>query len=342
MDQEKQGTEMIHLAWPWIFLLAPLPWPVYRFLPKAATREAAVMFAPFVVDAFYDHVYVETRKSRWPVLLAALIWLLLLCAGARPQWLGNPVELPETGRSLMLAVDASGSMEIPDLDLNGSEAGRLELVKQVAGDFIRRRSGDRIGLIIFGSQAYLQAPLTFDRTTVAAWLAEIEIGIAGRETAIGDAIGLAIKRLSTLPKGKAALVLLTDGANTAGRVPPRQAADLAAQAGLKIYTIGVGADRIQVRGLLGSRTVNPSADLDEETLQYIAETTGGQYFRAKDLKGLVEVYRRIDAMEPLEGDSQMVRPITPLFMWPLGAAFLLSFLRAALILSPVPRSKTRV
>ncbi len=330
---------MIHFAWPWIFLIGPLPLLVYRFLPKAAAAEKAAMFAPFVVAAFGDYVGDETKKRSWPLFVATFIWLLLLCAGARPQWLGDPVELPETGRSLMLAIDASGSMEIPDLDINGSKASRLELVKQVAGDFIRRRSGDRVGLIIFGSHAYLQAPLTFDRTTVDALLAEAEIGIAGKETAIGDAIGLAVKRLRSLPEGKAALVLLTDGANTAGQVPPRQAADLAALAGLKIYTIGVGADRIRVRGLLSSRMVNPSADLDEETLQYIASATGGKYFRAKDAEGLVDVYRRIDAMEPLEGDSQTVRPVTALFMWPLGAAFLLSWATAVFGLLPTGRKQ---
>lgn len=325
---------MIRFAWPWLFLLAPLPWLVYRFLPGASPRREAALYAPFILTAFGDHWLGEAKKRRWPVALAALIWLLLLCAGARPQWLGDPVELPETGRSLMLAVDASGSMEIPDLDLSGSKASRLDVVKQVAGDFIRRRSGDRIGLIIFGTEAYLQAPLTFDRTTVAELLAETEVGIAGKQTAIGDAIGLALKRLRNVPRGKAALILLTDGGNNAGQVPPRQAADLAAQAGVKIYTIGVGADRIEVPSLLGSQIVNPSADLDEDTLRYIAKVTGGRYFRARDAKGLAEIYRRIDALEPVKGDSRVVRPVTALFMWPLGAAFLLSWLRAAMALLP--------
>ena len=315
---------MIHLSWPWIFLLLPLPWLVYRFLPPAARAEQACLFAPSVVGVFAARIGEEGTSRRWPLLFAALIWLLLLSAAAGPQWLGEPVELPETGRSLLLAVDASGSMEIPDLDLNGSEANRLAVIKQVAGDFLRRRSGDRVGLIIFGTRAYLQAPLTFDRATVASLLNDAEIGIAGKETAIGDAIGLALKRLREAPKGKAALILLTDGTNTAGQVPPRQAADLAARAGVKIYTIGVGADRLRVRGLLGSQVVNPSADLDEETLKYIAATTGGQYFRARDVNGLVEIYRRLDELEPLQGESRVVRPVSALFMWPLGAAFLLT------------------
>lgn len=323
---------MIHLAWPWVFLLLPLPWLAWRFLPRAAPATGPSLYAPFVVELFGGQASGRERKRRWPLLLAALVWLLLLGAGSRPQWLGAPLELPQTGRSLMLAIDASGSMQTPDLDLNGSRASRLAVVKQVAGNFIRHRSGDRIGLIIFGTHAYLQAPLTFDRTTVAELLNEVQVGIAGPQTAIGDAIGLALKRLYRLPKGKAALILLTDGANNAGRVPPRQAADLAAQAGVKIYTVGVGAGRIRVGGFFGSQVVNTSADLDVSTLKYIARVTGGKYFRAKDKKGLEEIYRRIDQLEPLEGDSRVVRPVTALFMWPLGAAFLLSTLGAAVFL----------
>ncbi len=249
---------------------------------------------------------------------------------------GRATELPETGRNLILAADLSGSMESPDLDIGGEQVTRLDVVKKVAGAFIERRQGDRVGLILFGSQAYLQAPLTFDRTTVRHLLDQAMIGIAGRETAIGDAIGLAIKRLRQAPEGMAVLILLTDGANTAGRVPPRQAADLAAQAGLKIYTIGIGAERMRVRGLFGSRTVNPSADLDEEMLTYIADTTGGHYFRARDLEALQAVYRQIDTLEPAAGGSRVVRPITSLYPWPLGAALLLSMIFAlAALRSPL-------
>ncbi|MEW6221287.1 MAG: VWA domain-containing protein [Thermodesulfobacteriota bacterium] len=325
---------MIRLAWPWLLVALPLPWLAWRLLPPAPAVSPPALFAPFVLAVFGDRPTTAARRRRWTRVLAALVWLLLVMAAARPQWLGEPVELPQTGRSLMLAVDASGSMEIPDLDLSGSEANRLAVVKEVAGEFIRRRVGDRIGLVIFGSQAYLQAPLTLDRTTVANLLAETEIGIAGKETAIGDAIGLAVKRLKEVPQGKAALVLLTDGANTAGLVPPKQAADLAAQAGIRIYTIGVGADRVVVRGFLGSRVVNPSADLDEETLEYLASATGGRFFRAKDKEGLAEVYRRIDELEPVATESLVVRPRTDLFVWPLAAALTLSALRAAAALWP--------
>ncbi|MES9855107.1 MAG: VWA domain-containing protein [Sedimenticola sp.] len=323
---------MIHFAWPWLFLLLPLPWLLRRWLPAAAPAQGGVLYAPFAPSLAAVGTSAAVRPSPVRIVTLLLIWLLLLTAAARPQWLGEPTELPETGRNLMLAADLSGSMETPDLDIDGEQATRLDAVKSVAGAFIERRKGDRIGLILFGSQAYLQAPLTFDRTTVHRLLNQAMIGIAGRETAIGDAIGLAIKRLRQAPEGMAVLILLTDGANTAGRVPPRQAAELAAQAGLKIYTIGIGAEKMRVRGLFGSRIVNPSADLDEETLGYIADTTGGKYFRARDLEALQGVYQQIDALEPVAGGSRLVRPITSLYPWPLSGSLLLSLFTALTLL----------
>ena len=322
---------MIHIAWPWIFILLPLPWLVWRFVPPAASQGPPALYAPFVLD-IAEHAGIKEKQGGRRIRAAALclIWILLLCAASRPQWLGEPVELPETGRSLMLAVDVSGSMETPDLDLEGSRGSRLDVVKQVAGQFLKRRTGDRLGLILFGTRAYLQAPLTFDRKTVARLLDEAQIGIAGKQTAIGDAIGLAVKRLRKASGSEAVLILITDGANTAGSVTPRKAADLAAQAGIRIYTIGVGARQIQVRDFFGTRTVNPSADLDEDTLKYIARVTHGKYFRATDKKSLEAIYSDLDRLEPVKAGSRVVRPVTSLFYWPLGAAFCLSLLWAAL------------
>ena len=321
---------MIHFAWPWMLLLLPLPWLVRRWWPPATDRGTAALFAPFALGlAGNSDVSPASGVVRWRLGLAAFIWLCLLVAAARPQWLGEPAPLPQTGRNLVLAIDVSGSMETPDLALDGSQATRLDVVKQVAGDFIENRSGDRVGLILFGSQAYLQAPLTFDHVTLRHFLEEAVIGVAGRETAIGDAIGLAVKRLREAHGGEAVLVLLTDGQNTAGAVSPRQAAKLAAQTGLRIHTIGIGAEQMQVRGLLGPRRVNPSANLDETTLRAIAETTGGRYFRARNRDDLVEVYKRLDELEPVTGNSHLVRPVTALFPWPLGVAVLLSLLLAA-------------
>jgi Ca-activated chloride channel family protein len=224
----------------------------------------------------------------------------------------------------MLAVDLSFSMQEQDFELQGQWVDRLTATQAVAQDFIMRRQGDRIGLILFGENAYLQTPLTFDRETVRTLLMESQIGLAGRATAIGDAIGLAIKRLRNQDDSNRVLVLLTDGANTAGEIEPIRAAELAARDGLTIYTIGIGADEMLVRSLFGTRRVNPSAELDEETLRAIAETTGGRYFRARDTRELDDIYRLLDRLEPIEQDPESFRPVTALFQWPLGAALILA------------------
>ena len=224
----------------------------------------------------------------------------------------------------MLAVDLSGSMEEQDFILNNQRVDRLTATKWVAGDFISRRAGDRIGLILFGTQAYLQTPLTFDRKTVVTLLNESAIGLAGDNTAIGDAIGLAVKRLGDQQTSNRVLILLTDGANTAGEVSPIKSAELAAEKNLKIYTIGIGADEMIVRSFFGSQRVNPSKDLDEETLTAIAKKTGGRYFRARDADELNQIYQILDQLEPVEKDKQYFRPKTELFYWPLGLALLLA------------------
>jgi Ca-activated chloride channel family protein len=263
-------------------------------------------------------------NSGWSVLVAAMAWLLLVTAAARPQWIGDPIELPASGRDLMLAVDLSGSMEAKDFELNGQAVDRLTATKAVAGEFIQRREGDRLGLILFGENAYLQTPLTFDRQTVHTLLLESVIGLAGKKTAIGDAIGLAVKRLRDNASESRVLILLTDGANTAGEITPSRAAELSASAGLKIYTIGVGADEMVVRSLFGQRLVNPSQDLDEETLRDIAQKTGGRYFRARNTAELEQIYKLLDELEPVEIEALSFRPTEALFYWPLAAALLMA------------------
>jgi Ca-activated chloride channel family protein len=227
----------------------------------------------------------------------------------------------------MLAVDLSGSMDAKDFELGSRRVDRLTATKAVAGDFIGRREGDRIGLILFGERAYLQVPLTLDRETVNTLLLEAFIGLAGEKTAIGDAITLAVKRIHDQGEeaGEQVLILLTDGANTAGEIDPLKAAELAQQIGLRIYTIGIGAEQMVVSSITGGmRRVNPSADLDEETLTQIADLTGGRYFRAKDTAGLQEIYRLLDEMEPVAEPEAGFRPVKSLFLWPLGGSFLLA------------------
>jgi Ca-activated chloride channel family protein len=263
---------------------------------------------------------------------AALIWLLLVFAAVRPQWVGEIESIPVTGRDLLLAVDISGSMDTRDMILNQQAVNRLAVVKQVAGEFIQRRRGDRVGLVLFGSRAYLQTPLTFDTRTTAILLDEAEIGLAGRETAIGDAIGLSVKRLREDAAAERVLILLTDGANTSGEVQPMHATEFAAREGLTIYTVGVGADEMMVQDFFGSRLVNPSADLDEDTLKAIAERTGGAYFRARDAQALEDIYVQLDKLEPVESDQESVRPVDDLFYWPLSSAFFMALLCSLLML----------
>jgi len=317
---------MIHLAWPWMALLLPLPF-LSLALSKPAEPRGAILFVPIAaaMPTRSPNIATPTRHGR---LVFAAIWLLLVAAAMRPQWLGEPQPVPTTGRRMMLAIDVSGSMATPDMAGNAS---RLQVVQSVAGRFIDGRHGDRVGLILFGTQPYLQAPLTADLTTVHKFLNEAIVGVAGTQTAIGDAIGLAIKRLraeggtdQNLQHSSAArqtiLVLLTDGENDAGAMPPLEAAQLAAQAGLRIYTIGVGA--APERGMFGMSAGNN--DLDEESLKAIAKTTGGEYFRATDATALQAVYRQIDRLEPAAGTQQWLRPAEEWFTWPLAVALLLS------------------
>lgn len=323
---------MIQFIWPWVFALLPLPWLFHQFLPKAANRDAS-LYVPFFshlssIEAVAPKV---GARNRMIALLAIIAWLLLVLAASRPQYVGEPIQLPTTGRDLMLAVDISGSMEAQDIQLNGQNATRLQVVKSVVGDFVTRRTGDRLGLILFAARAYTQAPLTFDRDTVETLLYEAEIGIIEENaTAIGDAIGLGVKHLRERPEASRILILLTDGVNNAGEVTPLQAGDLAARENIKIYTIGIGADASTTNSLFGPRTINPSADLDEDTLTRIATNTGGQYFRARDRNELEGIYEALDELEPVEQEAETYRPTIALFYWPLGLAMAFSFLIAFL------------
>ena len=329
---------MIHFEWLWAFLLLPLPLLVRWLLPAAPRQQQAALAVPFVHE-FESVGSTPATSRRWlSLLLATIGWCLLITATARPQWLGDPVQLPVSGRDLMLAVDLSGSMEVEDFQLNGRVVDRLTATQAVASDFIERRKGDRIGLILFGRNAYLQTPLTFDRKTVSVLLNEAVIGLAGKETAIGDAIGLAIKRLEKNRSGSKVLVLLTDGANTAGEIEPVKAAELARDYGLKIYTIGIGADEMIVRSIFGSRRINPSSDLDEKTLKAIAETTGGKYFRARNTDELNNIYKILDEMEPVKKETRTFRPVSALFYWPLALALLSA--SALIVIRLVGRGET--
>ena len=325
---------MFEFAWPWIFLLAPLPWLLRLLLPAADSGDAALRVS------FLDELQALSGRRARAALPSwrqqaplVLLWCLLLCAVARPQWVGEPLPLPASGRDLLLAVDVSGSMDYADMQWDDEPISRLELVKRLLGDFIDGRRGDRVGLILFGSQAYLQAPLTFDRTTVRTWLEESLIGIAGKNTAIGDAIGLAVKRLRQRPAQSRVLVLITDGANNGGSIEPLVAAQLAADEGVRIYAIGIGADP-QQDGLAGALGFNSGLELDEPTLRAIVDATGGEYFRARSQAELEQIELSLDRLEPVAQQPTLARPALALYAWPLALALLGSLLLVGQVLWP--------
>jgi Ca-activated chloride channel homolog len=320
---------MIQLVWPYALLLAPVPFLI-RALLQARPQQQSALTVPDV-RTFRTDGDGGRRSGQnqvpWRLLILWALWLALVLATARPQWTGEPVSLPTTGRDMMLAVDLSGSMSTEDMMLGNRLVNRLLVMQAVVGDFLTRRKGDRVGLILFGTNAYLQAPLTFDLETVNQLLLEAPVGIAGGRTAIGDAVGLGVKRLQNRPANHRVLILLTDGANNSGEVAPLKAAELARVAEVRIHAIALGADAMRVPsvfGMFSSGMVNPSADMDEETLQAMADMTGGRFFRARNTEELAEIYAIIDALEPIEQDPETYRPIVALYHWPLGLAWLLA------------------
>jgi len=339
---------MWSFAWPWALLALPLPFIARALMSESPSLQDAGLKVPSLslFSALSQRPDAE-QLLNWRFWIAAIAWILLVVAAARPQRIGDEIDVPVSGRNLMLAVDLSGSMDQKDFELGNRRVDRLTATKAVASDFISRREGDRIGLILFGERAYLQVPLTLDRETVKILLMEAFIGLAGEKTAIGDAITLAVKRIhdQEVEGSEQVLVLLTDGANTAGEVDPLKAAQLAQQIGLRIYTVGIGAEQLEVSSLIGGRrNINPSADLDEETLTGIAEMTGGRYFRAKDTAGLQDIYRLVDELEPVDEPEAGFRPVKSYYFWPLAGAFALAALMAfvSLLQSLAMRRLSRV
>lgn len=315
---------MIHFDFIWALAALPLPLLVY-WLPSKKQAEMAPLKMPTLHKGMQASSYIPEKKKSSLVTLSA-IWLLLVLACTQPQWLGEAVNVPTEGREMMIAVDLSGSMQVEDMTLNGRSVNRLDMLKVLLGEFIERRSGDRLGLILFGDDAYMQTPMTFDRKTVQQMLDETVLGLVGKQTAIGDAIALAVKRFDEKKDSNRVLLLLTDGQNTAGKITPEQALELAIAKDITIYSIGIGADVMVQNSLFGARRVNPSSELDEESLQQLADKTGGQYFRARASEDMSQIYQLLDNLEPVEQEQQQMRPLTALFYWPLGLALLISLL----------------
>jgi Ca-activated chloride channel family protein len=316
-------------AWPWLLLALPLPW-LARWLLPARHSTSAALKVPF--DERMQRLGGSGNGLRSGAVswLAWLAWALLCVAAARPQQLGEPIQPPQQGRELMLALDLSGSMSEPDMQLGGRAVDRLTAAKAVLSDFLDRRQGDRVGLLVFGRRAYVLTPLTQDLTSVRSQLADSVVGLAGQETAIGDAIGLAVKRLGAGPADRPSdehvLILLTDGVNTAGLLEPLKAAGLARDAGVRVHTIAFGGDGSM--SLFGFQLPMPGGgdEVDEATWRKVAETTGGRFFRGRDTAELAGIYAEIDRLEPVERTGLVVRPKIERYAWPLGAAFALGLL----------------
>lgn len=314
---------MIQLIWPWAYILLPLPFIIRKLLPSAHNKATAALKVPFFKQLLNSTGY-KPVNTKWPLYLATLIWLLMLLAFSRPQWLSDPIDIPQTGRDIMIAVDLSASMETDDFYIEDLKVDRLTAVKHVLNNFIKQREGDRIGLILFGNKAYVQTPLSFDLQAVSQMLNETETRMIGKMTAMGDAIGLAVKRLHEHPSKHRVLILLSDGNDTTGILPAERAAHFAGLEGLSVYTIGIGSK--QAEGLFNKKSASNPTVLNETTLKTVAKLTNGRYFRAADFQQLQGVYKTINRLEPIDIGAKRFHKIVELYQWPLGIALLLSFI----------------
>ncbi|NBC46465.1 MAG: VWA domain-containing protein [Gammaproteobacteria bacterium] len=337
-------------AWPWFGLLLILPfllpwiWPSKRSSDPAAEKPLEGQRQTLL------HPHLEALESAYRTrragpdlmsglsrLLLYLLWAGLVLALMRPQWLVPHTEVSTPGYDVMLAVDASHSMDALDFSDRGQQVNRMQVVKGVMGRFIDVREGDRIGLIIFGTEAFVLSPLTIDRHAVQQLLRDVIPSIAGGSTALGDAIALGVKKLRTRPEGSRVMILIADGDNTAGSFQPLEAAALARMAGIRIYVIGVGSKRERIP-ILHEGQIEYWDDLtmDETTLQEIADITGGGYFRATNTRALQAISQRIGELEKTESETRTVFLPEPLYRWPLGLALL-----ALLALGLFPQGRLR-
>ncbi len=314
---------------PLVLLLLPLPLLIRLFLPPARHHRSAALMVPFY------HTVAAGRpeaipESRFSLMMALAIWSLLIVAAARPLSMSESVEHPRSGRDIMLAVDLSASMEMRDFLIDDEAVDRLAAVKLVVSDFIERREGDRIGLIFFADKAYVASPLTYDLNTVARLLDEAELHMIGTMTAIGDAIGLGVKRLHDQMALQKVLILLSDGNDTSGILPAQRSAHFAALEGLQVYTIGIGAG--SRRGGFGESDIDHSGMMNETTLRAIAQLSDGRFFRATDYAQLTRIYALIDELEPRVSGREIYRQVKEWYIWPLGAALLLSLLMGTVMM----------
>ncbi|WKE64183.1 VWA domain-containing protein [Gallaecimonas kandeliae] len=307
----------------WVLLLLPLPL-LWALLPAHPQPSLTRLKVPMAILAQADAETQGVSRRLLPAWLKWVGWLLLLAALARPVWVGAPVSLPDSRREMTLVLDLSGSMQETDMEYDGHITDRLSAAKGVLLDFIKKRKGDRLGLILFADHAYVQAPLSYDLRTIATLMEEAQQGLVGTRTAIGEAVALATKQLAGRKGKKKVAILLTDGHNTAGGIDPLDALAAAKEKGVTFYTIGFGSDYQIKRTIWGNRKAPNEDPPDEAFLTRLAEETGGKYFRARDAKSLEAIYGELNNLEPLADNQQTLRPRKDIFFWPLGLLLLLS------------------
>lgn len=325
---------MFRFYWPWLVLLLPLPFLARAFLPPISTDSG--QRAPRIRFPGTGRI-----KSAFPAVgseggglspkfffILYLAWALLTLAVMRPELADHFTNVNNKGYDLMLAVDISASMQALDFSTQFRKASRLDAAKEVVGKFALSRQGDRVGLITFGQSAYLYVPLTLDTTAVSKMLNDVVSGMAGNATAIGDAIGLSVKTLRNRPEGSRVLILMTDGEDNSSSIPPLEAAKLAKEYGIRIYTIGIGKNGpVPFPSQFGGYTM-AEMPLDEELLKKIASIAGGKYYRATDQNALEKIYESIDQLEKSEAEQNVYLIRTPLYHYPLGGAMALLLLIA--------------
>jgi len=327
---------VVQFEHPWFFLLLlvqPLVWwlsPPYKEQREALQIPYLRRLAGLTRQE-PSKAAVVLRRHRALLFLLPLWWTLIVTALARPVWLADPIEKTESTRDLMLLVDLSGSMETEDFkDPQGKRISRLDAVKMVLGEFIERRKSDRLGLIVFGNEPYLQVPFTRDHEVVRTLLGQTRTKMAGVQTAIGDAIGLAIKHFESSKSEHRTVVLLTDGNDTGSKVPPKKAAEIASQRGITIHTVAVGDPKAA-----------GEEKMDLEALQAISKGTKGSFFRADDRAQLDTIYRQLDEIEPEKIKAISYRPRVPLFQWPV-CAFLVTFLAYHFLMRIISRFQREI
>lgn len=323
---------MMGFAWPFMFAFLPLPFLVRRYFITSDIDAFDALKVPFYreVAAISGKKGVtriaDGKKVR--LFLMFFIWILLIIAAARPEWTGPAQPILQKSRNMIVAVDLSDSMKRTDFEYKGQQLDRFQALRLAVYDFLSKRKGDRIGMVAFGTHSYEYVPLTLDLKTVKDMFSELETSFAGSLTAIGDALGLALKRIKDVPAKDKVIILMSDGESNTGTINIEQALKAAKDMQVRIYTIGIGAYEQKVKGLFGTQVINPSEGLDEDTLRRIADETGGKYYRAYNTEEFMKIYDDIDNLEPIVSAETFVRPVKELFYYPLAVALFLSVLAA--------------